>query len=108
MIPEHHRAAKKPDPSPGKLTDAQCPGQEENHSVPIRAHLEYKAQEGEMSPIGMAEEIGPGILVRSEARVESYLPICTARADIWPGTHLILCDFKDQGLGNVWPSNGRR
>lgn len=106
MIPEQDRAAKKANTNPGKLTHTQCPGQEENHSVPIRAHLEYKAQEEEMSPIGMAEEIVQGILVRREARVESYLPICTARADIWPRKHLLLCAFKGQGLGDVWTSNG--
>lgn len=108
MIPEQDRTAKKANTSPGKLTHTQCPGQEENHSVPIRAHLEYKAQEEAMSPIGVAKEIGHGILVRREARVESCLPICTARADIRPRKHLLLCDFKDQGLGNVWRCNGRQ
>ena len=113
MIPEHDGAAKKANTALASShththTHTQCPGQEENHSVPIRAHLEYKAQEEGMSPIGMTEEIGHGILVRREARVERYLPICTARADIWPRKHLILCDFKDQGTEDVWTSNGRQ
>lgn len=95
MIPEHNRAAKKASTSPGKLTHAQCPGQEENHSVPIRAHLEYKAQEGETSPIGTVKDIGRGILVRRGARVESCLPVCTSRADIWPRKHFILRDSED-------------
>jgi len=80
VIPKHDRAAKKANTSPGKLIHTQCPGQEENHSVPIRAHLEYKVQEEEMSPRGTAEEIGHGTLVRREARVASYLPICTAKS----------------------------
>lgn len=107
MIPEHNQAAKKANTSPGKLTHAQCPGQEENNSVPIRAHLEYKVQE-EMSPIGMVEEIGHGVLVRRGARAKSYLAICTSQADIWPRKHLILCDFKDQKLRNVCKVHGRQ
>lgn len=102
MIPEHNRTAKKANTSPGELSHTQCPGQEGNHSVRIRAHLEYKAQEEEMSPLGMAEEIGHGISVRREARAESDLPMRTAKADIRPRKHLILCDFKDQGLDTQW------
>lgn len=43
------------------------------------------------------------MLVRREARVGNYLPICTARADIWQGNTLfcVISKFRDWGCVDV-------